>query len=380
MTLFLWNGTNWTLVPGQELNTSANQLNVTNFNAPLGGVRIFGLFANRTNDGGNDESDPSLSVTVDDGTVTVTSGGEPVEDARIYIDGSYAGKTDEDGQLELTDCGDSVEVEARKTGYDKATTSAQLPPCQELECEYDSDCAYNEVCSSNECVSIDCDCGTVQNHECVDYECCSNSQCSTGYSCVSHVCEENEQPECTTDADCALTEYCSNGDCVDVTGSCGYAANHQWIPYECGTEANCPVCPNGLCISHECVSGAVDCEDGTVGSTTDCSATEGNDPCPNCDYTITTPDGQVLTGKTDDNGDFGLPLTLVGTYKISLIKGGAELSSTEVTSSGTDDDDEEKPPVVGGFDAMSFVFLAVILLLIVALVLYYYSTRGKSKK
>ncbi|MFH1785122.1 MAG: right-handed parallel beta-helix repeat-containing protein [Candidatus Micrarchaeota archaeon] len=389
MTLFAWNGTSWILVPDQSLDTASNTLNVTNFTS-INDPNVLGLFANTTSSGGNNnggQSDPELSIEFEtdcfNHTIIVTSGNDPVENAKVVVNGDTIGYTDENGEIEFEGCTDSVIIRATKSGYDSALYKEDLDcDCsqggQEPECTTDQNCAYNQECTDNVCEDIDCSCGTIQDHECVSYECCSDSECSTGYSCVSNNCEQTPEDECSTDADCAETQYCSNGSCLDVTGTCGYVANHAFVAYECGTDANCPTCPNGLCINNECVANDLTCEDGLVGSTANCAATEDNAPCANCEYEVTTPDGQTLTGTTDENGNFNLPLNLVGTYTVSLIKGGVEVSSTEVTSSQTTVVDDDNPPVVGS-DPMQFIFLAVILLLIAAIVIYWYSTRGKSK-
>ncbi|MFH1785871.1 MAG: carboxypeptidase-like regulatory domain-containing protein [Candidatus Micrarchaeota archaeon] len=339
------------------------------------------------NNGG--QSDPELSIEFEtdcyNHTIIVTSGNNLISNAKVVVNGDTIGYTDENGEIEFEGCTDSVIIRATKSGYDSALYKEDLDcDCsesgqEEPDCTTDQNCAYNEVCTSGECTPITCDCGTIQDHECVSYECCSDSECSTGYSCISNTCEQTPEDECSTDADCAETQYCSNGSCLEVTGDCGYIANHAFVAYECGTDANCPTCTDGLCINNECVANDLTCEDGLVGGTANCAATEDNAPCANCEYEVTTPDGQTLTGTTDENGNFNLPLNLVGTYTVSLIKGGVEVSSTEVTSSQTTVVDDDKPPVVGS-DPMQFIFLAVILLLLAAIVIYWYSTRGKKSK
>ncbi|NYZ76994.1 carboxypeptidase regulatory-like domain-containing protein, partial [Candidatus Micrarchaeota archaeon] len=70
------------------------------------------------------------------------------------------------------------------------------------------------------------------------------------------------QFECTTNANCEGAEYCAmlataaGGNCEPVVvGECGYAANHAWVAYECGSEAGCPSCSAGFdCSAHVCAA------------------------------------------------------------------------------------------------------------------------------
>lgn len=78
----------------------------------------------------------------------------------------------------------------------------------------------------------------------------------TGYAKVESYqnisCAPPPQPGCIIDEECAQHEHCSSGSCINVTGTCGYAANHGWIPYECCSDSDCgngSVCTNQSCIS-----------------------------------------------------------------------------------------------------------------------------------
>jgi hypothetical protein len=57
--------------------------------------------------------------------------------------------------------------------------------------------------------------------------------------------------DCATDSGCDDDEFCGNGICVDVIpGVCGYAGNHQWINYECCDDSDCS--SGYVCSSHAC--------------------------------------------------------------------------------------------------------------------------------
>lgn len=58
-------------------------------------------------------------------------------------------------------------------------------------------------------------------------------------------------PECVQDGDCADDQYCANNECVNVTGTCGYAANHSWMAYDCCSDSDCGA--DSLCTGNRCV-------------------------------------------------------------------------------------------------------------------------------
>jgi len=57
--------------------------------------------------------------------------------------------------------------------------------------------------------------------------------------------------ECQLDSDCKNEEYCLDGYCLPVTGSCGYVLNHEWAPYECCLDLDCS--ENQFCENYKCV-------------------------------------------------------------------------------------------------------------------------------
>ncbi len=56
------------------------------------------------------------------------------------------------------------------------------------ECTKNDDCEFDEYCSNNVCVPVECECGYIENHACVPYECCSDSDCGAGSRCSDHKC------------------------------------------------------------------------------------------------------------------------------------------------------------------------------------------------
>ncbi|NYZ74044.1 hypothetical protein H0O00_02790 [Candidatus Micrarchaeota archaeon] len=270
-------------------------------------------------------------------------------------------------------------------GEDTLSCSSCAPP---PECVSDADCPSAERCLSGECVNVPCECGTVQNHQCVAYECCSDSQCSANELCQNHIC--NPKPaECTADAQCAADKYCNipagaaGGTCDDVTvGDCGQVENHAFVPYgyECGPEAGCPSCPQGaVCIDHTCKSGDVSCPTtGIVGDTKTCTATEGGQACANCDYEVTDPSGGKSTKKTDENGNFELSLDMSGAYQVTLFKDGQALKTIQVEAFKKSGPSEPEKPTAPDMTT-PLLLLVFLLILLVLGILYWRSRDGKKK-
>ncbi|MFH0885429.1 MAG: carboxypeptidase-like regulatory domain-containing protein [Candidatus Micrarchaeota archaeon] len=353
----------------------------------------------------NDEPSPDnpLDVSIDpscDGTViTVTSGGAvPGADVDViaqYGPSIFSGTTDSNGQVTLDPdaCGLTVRVYADKDGYNSYNgdpTTIDCGTCGPEGCQSNDDCASDKKCNldTHECVGVPCECGVVQNHQCVPYACCSDSQCATGEICDNHICKEKPAFECTSDVQCAPTQYCdipvgaSGGSCKDVTGQCGQVVDHAFVPYgyECGTEEGCPSCGNGFaCVDHKCIQNDVTCPTtGLVGDKKTCEATENGQPCVLCDFVYTDPTGKNFTGKTDENGNFDLPLNMEGIYKVALMKNGTIVKIIEVKAFPQGQPPEPEKPGQAGPDLGAMLALVVLLLLLVLGILYWRS-RGKKK-
>ncbi|MFH1784925.1 MAG: CARDB domain-containing protein [Candidatus Micrarchaeota archaeon] len=62
------------------------------------------------------------------------------------------------------------------------------------------------------------------------------------------------KPECTIDSECSDSKACLGGECKEVTGICGYAANHRWNYYDCCWDNECgtnQICSNNSCLTIE---------------------------------------------------------------------------------------------------------------------------------
>jgi len=362
-----------------------------------------------SDDGGHHELEAinvNVQVLCNGTTITVTDGsGAPVNSMIMVATATaiyYQQETGDDGIAILpygqVPCGSSdveVIVNPRDSRYKLETIyidfncPADCQPVQEPQCRADSDCPATQQCTDGQCVPVQCGCGMVQNHQCVAYDCCSDSQCAANELCENHAC--NPKPaECTADAQCAAAKYCdipagtAGGSCKDVTiGDCGKVENHAFVPYgyECGTEPGCPSCPqDSVCVDHKCVQAELSCPStGTVGDSKPCEATENGVPCANCDYMVTDPTGKESSGKTDEDGNFDLPLTIKGTYTIALLKDGVVLKLIQVQAFPEAAPEEPVKPTSPGLDlGVMVALLFVLLLLAVGLVLYWRS-RGSKK-
>jgi hypothetical protein len=272
--------------------------------------------------------------------VTVRSGGAPVEGARILKDGALLGTTDAGGKLAFRGCGIGMQLKADKDGYDSSTIAFQSIPCSE---------------------------------------------------CEEPPPAEPEQPsyECISDAGCPDTHYClilpnqTGGSCQPVAGQCGEAKNHTFAPYgyECGSEQGCPQCPEGArCEDHECVRNDLACPStAIVGDNKSCTATENTGACTNCDYRITAPDGRNFTGRTDELGNFDLPLSMEGTYRVSLIKDGQVVKVIEVRAFPQSAPVEPEKPVETPKSDYPWLLWLLILSLIVLIAAVYWRRRKKAQ-
>lgn len=344
-----------------------------------------------------------LDSSCEGNAVTVSAEGENVAGAHVSVkDVSTAslvasGDTDGSGQFVFSGCGMKVDVKVTSPDYPSEILTQELIGCgqcggaQEPGCTQDSDCPATAACSGGECVLVECSCGKVSNHECVEYECCADADCPAQKICLDHVCSDKPAEDdgaCSSDSDCLPAQYCdkaaaqNTGSCKDVPDAgCGEVRNHEFVPYgyECGDEAGCPSCQEGYeCIAHKCMQNEVTCPaQDVVGASPACDATENGEPCANCDYVVTDPSGKNSTGVTDENGSFTLPLSLPGTYKVALMKDGQAVKIIEVKSMPKAQGGDAGSPTGASSDMMPIIGGVLLLLLIAAGIFFW---RGRAAK
>ncbi len=71
-----------------------------------------------------------------------------------------------------------------------STSAAAVPGCVT-----DDDCNTSSQCMEGECIEIICICGTISNHSCVQYECCSKTQCLENQTCIDNACVHAEKDD-----------------------------------------------------------------------------------------------------------------------------------------------------------------------------------------
>jgi len=296
----------------------------------------------------------------------------------FFIVGSPTTGSDGLASLTLSDNG-NYHVYADADGYVEYETDFDFTTCsQQAGCQSNGDCPASQQCTNNACVPVTCDCGQVLNHSCQKYACCSDSACPSGQVCDGHVCKQ--KPGCVKDADCDGNQYCSlptgaaSGTCTDVTG-CGKIENHALTPYQCGTEPGCPSCPQGQqCENHVCYQRNLTApQNNTVGTNVTVHVTENTGPCRLCDLSIKLPDGTTITGRTDENGNYPLALTLPGNYTVTLLKGGQPIRTITVNALPMEQPAAQLAPVPNDVCLIG----AIILLLLIVLVIIW---RRRKKK
>jgi hypothetical protein len=250
----------------------------------------------------------SVDSTCDNITVTVELDGSDEADVTIFgvgsgsttdqvftVEGNFCYKTDED----LVD----IYVSPGSPYQPGSDWEHDYKPISCDECEEEEE-------SHLACVE----------EACVEVSGAGEDECDVSADCKEEEPEPEPAPapdrDCYTDEDCTATHYCTDaGDCMPVTG-CGNVVSHELVPYQCNDDnPDCPDCPEGYeCIDNYCEESTVEGEDDFVGENTTITVKIGDEPCANCDVQVTGPDGKTITGKTDGNGNFNLPLLLEGNY------------------------------------------------------------------
>jgi len=168
------------------------------------------------------------------------------------------------------------------------------------------------------------------------------------------------------------------GSCQQVTGQCGFATNHTFVPYnyQCGSEAGCPSCPTGqMCSDHICVTLGLNCPStSTVGATVTCQLTENNQSCSNCNASITAPDGSQTNVTSDSKGNVQITTNNAGNYVVSNGQSHAYIATIAPPTPAQ----PVSTPVATTTPFNWWIWL--LLLLIIAIILYYYQRRRRQKK
>ncbi|MCC7552862.1 leucine-rich repeat domain-containing protein, partial [Candidatus Micrarchaeota archaeon] len=136
-------------------------------------------------------------------------------------------------------------IDVYKSRYNPAYQYISVSDCTGY-CTSNNDCLTGYYCDGTQCVELECLPGfTVSGHSCV------------------------APKECQTDSNCKHDQYCSDeGYCEIVECDCGYIADHQCNEYECCSDIDCKV-PIELCVNNVCTPVSDDIIEQTEGSKED---------------------------------------------------------------------------------------------------------------
>ena len=147
------------------------------------------------------------------------------------------------GTLTFTmDRAENYTIVIDRPGYVPYQTTMLLQNCP--ECRFDYDCNATQYCLDSKCLNVTGTCGYAHNHRWVPFECCSNDACAGNASCMVHMC-------------------------ITLTGLCGRAVNHTWYAYDCCGDAACGT--GKQCVDHACIA-THECE-----ADTDCALEQACD-------------------------------------------------------------------------------------------------------
>jgi len=374
LRIYLYKGSGWQNPPGQSiLNTVNNQLSISNLNE----FGVFGLYEMEQfspSSGGGGGCSSSLKTSVE---TTICPDNKVVillkDTLSKPMGGGQLVTLTSQGQTFIEHTNSSGEVSfilshsgSYTIGGVACDYSFNYEMCR-TGCTSDDDCADSQYCASGECKPVGCPCGQISIHSCHPYACCADSDCTANYKCVNHECKASVAPECSSNSDCKDDQYCSNGKCIVVQlGACGYITNHAWHNYECCNDSECQ--KGSACINNSCVTyRIVTNPSGFVGAQHEAWVL----PAGEYRLSITTPKGESKTVGTDATGHAIFVLETAGIYSVSLAK---EQASVNVSVNAVIKQNQTSTPA--GTPAappdlcLPGAIIGIILLLIIIYIIY----------
>ncbi len=166
---------------------------------------------------------------------------------------------------------------------------------------------------------------------------CSNEQQFTFLSCY---------PQCDSNNRCQEDEYCESGICKPVECICGYIQDHQCVPYECCSDSDCNEtsrCLNNVCVL---INYSIQIEDDNVSTGENFTLTvfEDGTPSEGTEVIVVYPNGTADTLTSDDNGRIILTAKDDGTYLFYIKKMPDVKTYAYAYTAGVYVPPEEKPP------------------------------------
>jgi len=186
-------------------------------------------------------------------------------------------------------------------------------------------------------------------------------------------------PKCVKDTDCSPSEFCRLGFCALVSGTCGHVSNHTWVSYECCSDTYCT--DGKTCISNKCVLARyrlLGDTTGFVGDRKSMAVFSDSKPFPNAQLKVTNPDNSFVVLSTDASGKVTLLLTQRGEYTVELLVNGKLFGKLLITSMPRELPSEvPKPSDI--LSQTGIVVILVILVAAVAFSIYEFFFRHKKK-
>jgi len=257
--------------------------------------------------------------------------------------------------LNVSDMSGSYEVTFECASEEGLTNSSGVffTVYPDFECTSSSQCDPDEICSGDVCIELVCDCGYAENHDCVYYECCEDSDCDDDKEeCdgSTHTCEPVE---------CPCPEKISNH-------ACNMGPDYCCSSMQCGEKEVCDTSAN------ECIERTLSFsipESLSVGQEISIFVFDQNsEPVDIVKIIVKYPDTDPLVDMeyyTDVNGRVDIPILHAGRVEFVARKGGYYLSSQ----------DGEVP------EPMNIFFIIQIVILIAAVagivVVYFKFLKGK---
>ncbi len=260
---------------------------------------IYGLFAVPKDCGGQQQESP-LDIGMDSSceggnVITVTADGEPVADAHVTASVGTtmvaSGYTDADAKFSFNSiCGTTVNVIATASGHARTEATVLLHACSCIPqgCTSNDQCAATQQCANGQCMNVPCECGQVANHQCSAYACCADSDCATATAAL--VCQDHTCVPKPQKPECTSDSDCGASQyCALVAGTPGGTCQE----IQCG----CGKIDGHKCVSYECCADS-DCTNGALCVNHACEAKPGSDVT--CPTTGLVGDKKTCTAKEGD--------------------------------------------------------------------------------
>ncbi len=137
----------------------------------------------------------TVSVDCNDSVIIITaaSGGAPVSGVFVSTQ-DWSSMTGDSGTVSIPLEEGDLFVNATKKGYASQAFYQTVSCAPPPQCTDSSSCADYQACLAQECVNLSGTCGYAANHAWTSYACCSDSDCGNISMCVSNTCVPRTMP------------------------------------------------------------------------------------------------------------------------------------------------------------------------------------------